>query len=226
MTLGQLLDLFRDQAHDYKGAIGSNGSDALVSDALLKLYANEAQDEACRRGELLRDASSAMCTVSFSAGDTTVDLDARIVRIIRARVDGHFASVVDLDRMDETFQNWDQDTARSRPTHLVEGVTTGKLSLWPVPKDDGEIKLVVQRLPLAAMSNLSEDSPEIRRELHPSLVDWMLFRAYSREDTEIYNDAKAQLALRRFEAEFGEKKSGRNEAWMRGSSSIPPQPIA
>ena len=68
--------------------------------------------------------------------------------------------------------------------------------------------------------------PEIRPELHRGLVEWMLFRAYSRQDTDLYNDAKAAIALGRFEAEFGRKTSGRNEEWVRRGSDPMPGPIA
>lgn len=54
----------------------------------------------------------------------------------------------------------------------------------------------------------------------------MLFRAYSRGDTDLYNDIKAQLALDRFEAEFSRKRSGQNEAWVRNGVAAGPRPLA
>ena len=70
------------------------------------------------------------------------------------------------------------------------------------------------------------DEPEIRPEMHTSLVEWMLFRAYSREETEMYNDTKAALCKSRFVAEFGSKASGRNEAWARNGGHVNQPPIA
>ena len=79
--------------------------------------------------------------------------------------------------------------------------------------------MTVSRLP--ALLEGEESIPEIREELHPALVDWMLYRVYSSQDTDLYNDAKAAIALRRFEAEFGRKTSGRNEQWQRVAQSMP-----
>jgi hypothetical protein len=70
------------------------------------------------------------------------------------------------------------------------------------------------------------DTPEIRQEMHPALVEWMLYRAYSRPDSDAQDDAKAKTALRKFVAEFGEKHGGRNEQWIRDGDSLMPGPIA
>ena len=218
MTLADLIVMYRAQAFD-------NAEPYFCSDELLTIYANEGQDEACRRGELLRSASAPFCTVAFSAGDESVALDPRIIRIKSVRVNDKIARVITDDQMGEMFPEWMDDTSRSEPTHLVEGVETGRLYLWPRPAASGTVKLVVHRLPLERMAN-DVDEPEIRSELHPQLVDWMLYRAHSREDVEIFNDTKARLALGRFESEFGKKASGRNEAWSRYGERVHSAPIA
>lgn len=225
MTLEQLISLYRAQSMDGKFAVSGESDDAFCSDELLTIYANEAQDEACRRGELLRDSASAVCVVTFAADVQAVALDPRIVRVISARVDGHPSSLVSGAEMDMPYPNWQDDGARNRPTHLVSGMTTGMLHLWPIPAAPGTIRLTVQRLPLKQLTR-ENDRPEIRPELHRGLVEWMLFRAYSRQDTDLYNDAKAAIALSRFEAEFGRKISGRNEQWVRDGDVKVPGPIA
>lgn len=225
MTLEQLIALYRAQSMDGKFAADGADDDMLCSDDLLTIYANEAQEEACRRGELLRDSASLLSAISFAADAQVVALDPRIVRVISARVDGQRVAVVSETDMEAICPSWQDDGARARPTHLVYGMTTGMLHLWPVPAAPGTIRLTVQRLPLKQLANDS-DKPEIRPELHRGLVEWMLFRAYSREDTDLYNDAKAAIALGRFEAEFGRKTSGRNEEWVRRGADPMPGPIA
>ena len=54
----------------------------------------------------------------------------------------------------------------------------------------------------------------------------MLYRAYSRMDTDLYNDAKAAIALQQFDVEFGSKASVRNEEWARSGAALMPGPIA
>ena len=49
MTLGEMIALYRAQA-------GDAAEPYFCDDALLTIYANEAQMEACRRGQLLLDA--------------------------------------------------------------------------------------------------------------------------------------------------------------------------
>lgn len=108
---------------------------------------------------------------------------------------------------------------------VVAGVTAGRLHLWPIPSQAGEIKLHVLRFPLRKLAN-DNDRPEIRQETHPALVEWMLYRAYSRTDADMQDAAKAATALRKFVAEFGEKHGARNEQWMRDGASMTPGPIA
>lgn len=218
MNLSELITLYREQSFD-------KAEPYFCSDDLLTIYANEAQAEACRRGELLRDSSSTLCTIAFVADAESVALDSRVVRVIQAKSGGSPLSVVNLDMMDSISPDWQENASRGKPSHLVEGLTSGRLFLWPRPAVDGSIKLTVQRLPLDPLAN-DGDEPEIRSELHFGLVEWMLFKAYSREETEMYNDTKAALSLGRFVAEFGRKASGRNEAWQRHGSSINAAPIA
>ncbi|CAN7474559.1 hypothetical protein LJR074_003191 [Acidovorax sp. LjRoot74] len=219
MTLAEMIALYRAQSMDI-------AEPPFCEDELLIIYANEGQDEACRRGQLLRDAASALCLVGYSAGDESVAIDPRIVQVARAQADGHPVGVVGADEMDASVPGWDAgSSAANRPSTLVAGLSSGRLHLWPVPTQAGRIKLQVFRLPLKKLAD-NTDKPEIRPELHPALVDWMLYRAYSREDSDLHNDSKAAIALARFEAEFGRKTSGRNEVWMRNGQSPMPGPIA
>ncbi|MBO9679560.1 MAG: hypothetical protein J7556_15060 [Acidovorax sp.] len=217
MTLKELIALYRADAFDGQEQM-------FCSDELLAIYANDGQDEACRRALLLRDSASPMCTISFQAGDESVGVDRRVIGIQRAFVDGHAVDVVAVERMDCSHPGWQFETRRDRPVRLVTGMTTGKLHLWPVPDAPGKIRLTVHRLPMRPMSGC-DSTPEIRQELHRALVDWMLYRAYSREDTDLHNDAKAAVALAKFEAEFGRKASGRNEEWVRAGGGALPGPI-
>lgn len=218
MTLEELISLYRAQSLDAEAPY-------FCSDELLTVYANEAQDEACRRGMLLRDAASPLCAVNYAPGDETIALDARIVEVILAFVDGYPVDVVGESQMDAFMPTWHAQSTAIRPSKLVAGVTAGRLHLWPIPSQAGQIKLHVLRLPLNRLVN-DADTPEIRQEMHPALVEWMLYRAYSRTDADTQDDAKAKTALRKFITEFGDKHGGRNEQWVRDGGSLMPGPIA
>lgn len=225
MTLDDLIKQYRADALDQGRAVGGGDTDVFCSNELLTTYANEAQVEACRRGQLLRDSVSPMCRIAFLAGAETVDLDSRVVRILRAFINGQEVGEISVDEMDCYHPGWQFQERQDVPQRLVAGMTTGKLHLWPRPAADGELRLTVQRLPLKPM-RICMDKPEIRPELHFALVHWMLYRAYGREDTDMHNDTKAAVALAKFEAEFGRKASGRNEEWVRSREVGVPGPLA
>lgn len=217
MTLEELIALYRAQSLDAEAPY-------FCSDELLTVYANEAQDEACRRGQFLRDASSSLCTVAYAPGDESIALDPRIVRVLRASADSFPVEVLGAQQMADMMPAWQTGSAE-RPRILVSGLTQDRLYLWPKPTSAGQIKLHVLRFPLEKMANDS-DTPEIRQEMHPALVEWMLYRAYSRTDADTQDDAKARTALRKFITEFGDKHGGRNEQWVRDGGSLMPGPIA
>lgn len=214
MNLGEMIVLYRAQS-------GDTAQPYFCDDALLALYANEAQMEACRRGQLLLDASR----VQLQAGQELVKLAPTALRVTRAFVDGHAVSWISAEHMDGLYPGWQFDDPQRQVQHLVFGVATGALYLWPRPSQAGELHMTVQRLPKMPMAD-GGDEPEIRQEAHSALVHWMLYRAYSRMDTDLYNDAKAAIALQQFDAEFGSKASVRNEEWVRSGAALMPGPIA
>jgi hypothetical protein len=57
-------------------------------------------------------------------------------------------------------------------------------------------------------------NPEIPARYHMSLVNWMLFRAFGKQDTETNDPKKAQDALVEFEKEFGKKSSAIDEKYI------------
>ena len=214
MTLKELIALYRAQA-------GDDNEPYFCADDLLTLYANEAQIEACRRGQLLVDT----VRLQLEANKELVSLPQSALRVTRAFVSRQPVVVVSVQEMDAMHPGWQFDNPQQQVTHLVSGVTTGALHLWPCPNAELELVMTVQSLPTQSLVD-EDDTPEIRTEAHAGLVDWMLYRAYSREDNDLYNDAKARLALGRFEAEFGRKASARNEEWVRSGAAMLPGPIA
>ena len=214
MNLQALITLYRAQS-------GDDNFPFFCDDDLLKIYANEAQVEACRRGPLLADTTR----VQIEANQELVKLPRTALRVTRAFVGRQSVAVVSAQEMDVMHPGWQLDSHQAQSTHLVSGVTAGALHLWPRPDVQTELLVTAQSLPKKVLCQ-DKDEPEVRPEAHSALVDWMLYRAYSREDNDLYNDAKATLALRRFEAEFGAKASARNEAWMRHGEWLMPGPIA
>lgn len=218
MNLEDLISLYREQSQDKTEPF-------FCTDEVLTIYANEGQDEACRRGQLLRQSAGPMCQIAFAAGAEVVQLNPNVVKVVRSFVDGHPVTVIPVHDMDASHPGWQFDQARARPEILISGLTTDALHLWPVPSSAGTVQLTVQHLPQKPMRS-DADKPEIRRESHPALVDWMLYRVYSTTDSDLFDPRKAEVSLKKFEAEFGSKSSIRNESWVRDGTGSQPAPLA
>lgn len=203
MTLAELIAAYRTESFD-------TAKPPFVPDELAAMYANEAQTEAVRRSVPLRDSS---LTASVAANEPVVPLDKKVLRIIRARLQSQarpleFLTIYELDRGTSAWE-----TMTGIPRVLVTDYQNGAVRLWPKPVRDEELLLTVERLPVKMETDT--DEPEIREEHHRSLVNWMLYRAYSRQDADMFDPNKAAIALKQFESEFGARVSARNEEWMR-----------
>ncbi|MFM9922748.1 DUF6682 family protein [Variovorax sp. H27-G14] len=218
MNLQELIAAYRDESDD-------NAVPPLCTDERLTRFANEGQVEACRRALVLTDSTSALCTISYAAGDATITIDPRILEVRSASIGSEEMMLRTVEQVGCAWPSWRTDTLRNVPSVLIRGLDSGKLHLYPRPAVGGTIQLAVYRLPLAPLVD-DEDVPELRLEWHQSLVDWMLYRAYSRRDSEQLDPKIAGEALARFEAEFGTRTGARNEDWSRNGSVANSPPLA
>jgi hypothetical protein len=209
MKLSALMAQFRVDADDQKKPY-------LWSDESLILWANEAEQEACRRSALLKDSSTAdICIVTAGTNNPWIKIDRRIVKTLRAKPQG-YSMPVDLTthaRMDEFYCNWEASTGTSL-RGLITDMETGKLRTFPILTADVLVNLTVWRLPLKDMKS-PEDCPEIRMESHIRLIHWMLYKAYSVPDVDSNDPEKAKTHFDLFGLEFGKPASATHDEWMR-----------
>jgi hypothetical protein len=207
MNLGQLKATARSRADDQQ-------TNYLWSDEEWTEYANDAQNQACRRARLIIDSTTTAITqLSMASGDVTASLDERILFIKRAKVSSVSnplgrASFKDLD---ERLPGWEDATGI--PQAYVPDMDTDKFRPYPTPDSAITVNLTVVRLPLEDMAN-DTDEPEINKRYHLHLVDWMLHRAYSKQDSETVDMAKANKYLATFEAQFGKESTANEENWI------------
>lgn len=219
MNLAGLIREYRREADD-------NAQPYFVADDDLMDFANEAEEEACRRALLLRDSTTAaVCTVAITAGNPVFTLHASVIDVLRVKMASETVplAIVPQDEMDRVNVGW--DTMTGKPRAVVAGRDTGKLRLWPSPTVNETLALTVTRLPVAEMNDL-EDTPEIPRQYHRALAQWMLYRVFSIRDSELFDPNKAANALANFEREFGKRQSARNEAWRQERIQGGAEPIA
>jgi hypothetical protein len=207
MTLQDLITLFRNEADDATEPY-------LWSDEEVTEFANDAENEACRRARLLVDSSGAVARIDMLAADGgIVQLHPAVVFVRRAKMPGHRPlRRITLRDLDAHNPYW-EDAAAGQPIGFVPDYQTGALMLYPAPAVDDSLWLTVVRTPLVEMRSL-EDSPEIAPRFHRSLRHWMLYRAYSKQDSQANDPKKAADSLALFEQEFGKKSSAIDENWI------------
>lgn len=208
MKLSDIMTLFRQEADD-------TVQPYLWDDDELIDFANDAQDEACRRARLLVDSSTPEVTALavLASENGVLDLDERILFIRRARLSGR-AALLRMNMQD--MENWNpmwQDMLAGTPTMFITDYSTGKLLLWPKPDADTTLLLTVVRTAMDPMET-PDDTPEIAPRYHRSLRFWMLYRAYSKQDSQANDPKKAADSLALFEQEFGKKSAAIDEAWI------------
>lgn len=205
MKLRELIDKFRQETGDIRKPYK-------VGDDYAILYANEGEAQACRRARLLVDSTSNVAQVVVNAGDPMVSISDSIISVRRLRLSSRagILAKATVREMDERFPGWDTATTQSTPCVAVVDYQTGAYRLYPTPKADDTLLQTVTREPIAAMED-DDDTPEIAPRYHDGLVEWMKYRAYSNEDTDLYDASAAAVALAAFEGEFGQARGAINE---------------
>lgn len=211
MKLREAIDAYRFDAHD-------TAAPYFVDDPKLVKLFNEAQIEACRRARLIVDSTSDIARVAFGAGDETVPLSPLIISIKRARLESvtNPLSWATSREMDERFPGWDTNTNRSTPFVLVSDYETDALRLYPLPKSDDRLLMTVAREPKDDISSTSSEF-EINARFHLGLVEWVKYRVFGSDDTDLYDAKKSSAAMEAFVAEFGPAIGAINERFEFGN---------
>lgn len=208
MNVGELLTRARNRLND---AVKGTGSDSFWSDyELIDDYANAARDrmfQACKR--LIVDSSTALdasglplCRIPIVAGTATYQLSTKIIGINRFKLISQTSPIqpITVDVMDAYGYDW-QDGSTGAPTNYIVDLNTDAITLYPTPSANDTAYLTVCRYPLARLTaQTKSQSLEFREEYHEDLIPGILFRAYSKQDSEIYNPRKAQEQLALFES--------------------------
>ena len=169
-------------------------------------WASEAEAEACIRGKLLYDTTSSFLSIAVVAAQGVYALDSRIDRIDKISFTPTGGRAFDLRTVgiDWIHDQCDWATRTGRPE--VAAYTNGRLTVWPTPSTTGTgtLNLSAFRFPLNTIDSNS-DEPEIAREHHAALVDWMLFLAYTTKDGETEDSPRAAKHEALFTEKFGER---------------------
>ena len=198
MTLEDLIRRFRLRATDV-------AEPHLFADQDVIDWLNDAEEQACVRGRLLReDALPEMCRIVLEAGKSTYKLHQKLYEISHLRVlpqnGGRSRHLLIKTRewLDAEMPDW-RDSNRPAMFAIQDDI-----SLRVVGKvDDGDaLALECYRLPLKPME-ADNSKPEIHIAHHDHLIDWALHRAFSVPDAETFDPNRAALAEQAFTRYFG-----------------------
>lgn len=198
MNLEQLREQFRADADDLS-------TPPLFADEDVDRWHNEAEEEAAVRADLLFEADdAALCQVAVVADTRTYALSPLMLRVTYASftptgcADATEVKLIDRIELDRIRPNWRSE--REDPRFLI--VEPTRLRLGSIPCHAGVLRLEGYRLPLEPMASDAAE-PEIPAAFHRHLVQWVLYRAYSKPDSETRDPGRAAAALEEFERMFG-----------------------
>lgn len=161
----------------------------------------EAEKEAAIRSRLIHDSDEFVVGI----GETTIDLPDGLFDIQYAEVRSASGEAKEISATDRTTLNAKRPGWRTESKQPVDYIHDDKsLTFGSVPDAEFTLYLEFYRTPSKALQQDS-DKPEINDQHHGNLVDWVLFRAYSKPDPDTQNPGKAKEAEERFEDYFGKR---------------------
>ena len=192
MNSTELLETFREEMNDVV-------TPYLWSDALIYRYIDDAQKMFCRLTEGIEDSSTAeICRLAVVADTDWYALDKRVLKVRKAfdTATGREIPVVNTEKAGKEGIRFD---GRKGPLNaFVAGAEKLKLRAWPMPNAAVTVELQVFRLPLDPITDAGDQELEVDEQHHLSLLDWVKYRAYGKEDAETFNRRKSEDYEARF----------------------------
>ena len=202
MNVADFIDEFRD-------AVDDHADPPFWSSENIVRYLNEAVQEACERAKLIEDRSTpAVCSITLQAGESTYPLHPSVFEIKRLTFRGRPLDETSVEELDADVPGWEARSGQPR-LYIFEqasGLRPAQVRLVPTPTATDTIALTVCR---GALKPLSADNdagrPEMPERFHRRLLDWVLHRAYLKQDADAFDPSKAAVSLGLFVQAFGER---------------------
>jgi hypothetical protein len=178
-------------------------ADRLWSQLELLEYAQDAENEACERADLLIDSTSAFTDITVNTSTGTYGIASTVISVRSAMLASGVEPLMETTEevLDKSVSGWRTAGGVARSYVMTP---TNTIILYPIPSVASTLSLTVSRFPNTPMTLTG--SPEIDSRYHQGLVLWMLYRAYLKNDSETLNTDKAADYLSLFEKYFGPKK--------------------
>ena len=176
-------------------------------------FLNEAVQEACERAKLIEDRLTPLvCNLPLQPGVSTYNLHASVFEIKRLTLLGLPLTETSVEKLDDICPGWELRSGRPRwfIFEQANGVQSPRARLVPTPTEATAVALTVYRgalKPIAAKDCMVDctANPELHERFHLRLMDWMLHRAYLKQDADTFDPNKAAVSLGLFVQAFGER---------------------
>jgi len=207
----------------------------LWEDPELLWFLNEAEDEACRRANLIIDDSTSndsgtagtastagqqsLCVLTVRAYQAKYTLSEKILQIKRCQLSTMTAPLdgpVSYSELDEIMPCW-MGTAgtilsNSYPCKFLNE-PCNTITFVGAPSTNDTAYLVVSRLPLVKFT--LDSSPEIGLKYHRQLCDWAAHLAFRKPDSDTLNLPLSKDYEAEFERNFGPLPTAKAERIMK-----------
>ena len=199
MNLSDLIRRFRVLAGDRQQPYLWENED-------VKDWLNDAQQQACIRGRLLReDAKDSVCKIVLDPTKRVYKLHPSVYELINVRIvrdsgqSSRTMRIVTREWLDNEYPNWRDETRDStyiiqddRTVRIVGAVYSGEI-----------LSIECYRTPLEQMVD-QDDEPEVHEAHHEHLIQWALHKAFSVPDADSFDESRSQIAGSAFTAYFGQ----------------------
>ncbi len=168
--------------------------------------------EVALRTRCLQDDTGPACSVPVVAGTGRYDLSPEIMVVRAASIDGareplKRTTTAVLDKIEPGWNSM-VPARQGRPEYIVFDAAQKTATLFPVPAENGTLRLRVWRTPDESeqLEDL-EDEPVIVLPDPMVVVDWVLHECYLVKDSELYDPERSKFHLGLFEARTGPRPS-------------------
>ncbi|WP_404299794.1 DUF6682 family protein [Alicycliphilus denitrificans] len=189
----------------FRAAAFDDAEPLFWSDEEIVSYLNEAVQEACERANLIEDRSMPLALVP---GQDTYHLHPSVFEIKRLTFRGRPLSEASVEELDCDAPGWELRSGEPRCFifEQASGVLPPRVRLVPTPVTAEAAGLTVYRGALKPLSeDISSAQPEIPVRFHERLLDWVMHRAYLKQDSDTFDPNKAATSMALFVQAFGER---------------------
>lgn len=197
-TAQELLELFRAEVKDDKFYTESSDQMCLWSDSEILSYMSEACDSLATRTNGITE----VIQVAYEADATYFTLPPRVLHIYEARL---VTADIPLDICNNNSK-YRYVTDVGRPWEIVRDGHATRVKLYPIPTENDTVEMVCSvtlRYPLEA----DDDVPFTKAEDQRLLLEFMKWRAYSKQDAETEDLVRARRAQENYLSAVADRES-------------------